>query len=189
MSRIHPTSHSNRILGFAAGIFCFLLAATFVPRAHGATLSAECKIVTDAAKKQLVTPSHAYSAQTGRPGQAGARNSEAIYVGGAAYVQIKGIWRRSSMTVKDALELKDENIRDATAMDCRYLREETMNGDSAAVYSFDSSNEADHSVGQIWISKSRGLPLKIEQDLIADKSSKAHVSTRYEYTNVQAPAI
>jgi len=42
--------------------------------------------------------------------------------------------------------------------------------------------------GQIWISKSKGLPLKDEIDISSD-GFKNHHSTRYEYANVQAPPI
>jgi hypothetical protein len=43
---------------------------------------------------------------------------------------------------------------------------------------------------QIWISKSTGLILRQESDLILNRAnSKIHLSVRYEYDNVQAPKL
>lgn len=165
-----------------------LAGAVFTTGARTASLSPECKLVTDAARKQLVTPSHAYSTISGLPGHAAARTSEAIYAGGASYLRYKGEWRRSPLTIRKALQMKDENIRDATSMVCSYLRDESVSGESAAVYSIDTRNADIRAIGQIWISRSSGLPLKVEQDLDVDSPDKYHTSTRYEYGNVQAPA-
>jgi hypothetical protein len=42
--------------------------------------------------------------------------------------------------------------------------------------------------GQVWISKSRGLPLRDEIDIDSGgPAGKNHYSGRYEYTNVQPP--
>ena len=41
--------------------------------------------------------------------------------------------------------------------------------------------------GQMWISKSKGLPLRDEMDVDAGDGIKHHHSTRYGYTNVQPP--
>jgi hypothetical protein len=41
--------------------------------------------------------------------------------------------------------------------------------------------------GQVWISKSKGLPLRNEMDIDGGDRIKNHHSVRYEYTNVQPP--
>jgi outer membrane lipoprotein-sorting protein len=66
---------------------------------------------------------------------------------------------------------------------CRYLRDEAVNGEAAAVYSQHIENEDTVSDGTVWISKSRGLPLRVETNVEGTLRS-----TRYEYGNVQVPA-
>lgn len=180
-----PSRSNPFFRAVAACAFACVLAAT---PALAATLSAECKVVVDASKKQITTPSHAYSTSTGLPGQKAPKTYEAIYVGDANYILVGGKWRRGKLSMQDALQMKDDNIRNATSFTCTYLRDDAVNGESAALYSADSTNEGIRSIGQIWISKSSGLPLKIEQDQDADSAGKFHMSTRYEYGNVQAPA-
>ena len=41
---------------------------------------------------------------------------------------------------------------------------------------------------QTWISKSKGLPLKTEEDIDTGGGDKRHMSIRYEYSNVRPPA-
>jgi hypothetical protein len=73
-------------------------------------------------------------------------------------------------------------------MTCHYLRDESVNGETAAVYSTHSETEDIKSDGQIWISKDRGLPLRHELDIEAG-GSKNHHSARYQYGNVQPPRL
>jgi hypothetical protein len=42
--------------------------------------------------------------------------------------------------------------------------------------------EASKFIGQVWISKSRGLPVKMKKDMEVDGAPKTHISARYEYT-------
>jgi hypothetical protein len=94
--------------------------------------------------------------------------------------------------VQQVKKLEEENIR-SSKYTCRYLKDETVNGEPAAVYSTHSERE-DFSIksdGEIWISKSRGVPLRQELEMIesGDKPEVNHHSMRYEYTNVQPPAL
>ena len=91
------------------------------------------------------------------------------------------------MTVQQMLEQEKENREHGTAT-CRYLREEVVGGEAAAVYSAHSENEDVKSDGQVWISK-KGLPLREELDIDIGDPSKIHHSVRYEYSNVQAPPM
>ncbi len=92
------------------------------------------------------------------------------------------------MTLQQMVHQQQENIRNAKSFDCRYLRNEVVDGENAAVYSEDSVNDDIRSSGQIWISMSRGLPLKSEAQIDLGGSEKEHMTTRYDYSNVQAPA-
>ena len=161
-----------------------LLAIGFVASTHAAD---SCQPVFDAMSKVLVTPSHVFSTQ-GAGTRAGAKpQSESIYFGGAIYVKLNDKWIRSKMTAQQMLEQEKENREHGTAT-CRYLREEVVGGEAAALYSARSENEGVKSDGQVWISK-KGLPLRQELDIDVGDPSKIHHSLRYEYSNVQAPPV
>lgn len=152
---------------------------------HYATAADSCQPVFDAMSKVLLTNSHVFSTE-GAGTRAGAKpQSETIYFGGAIYVKLNDKWIRSKMTVQQMLEQEKENREHGKAT-CRYLREEVVGGEAAAVYSVHSENEDVKSDGQLWISK-KGLPLRQEFDIDMGDPSKIHQSVRYEYGNVQAP--
>ena len=68
---------------------------------------------------------------------------------------------------------------------CRYLKDELVAGEMAAVYSLKNKGKVD---SQIWISKAKGLPLRQEDDVdLGAGKGKSHNSTRYEYGNIKPP--
>jgi hypothetical protein len=67
---------------------------------------------------------------------------------------------------------------------CRYLRDEPVNGEMAAVYSTHSETAKGRINMQTWISKARGLILR--QDADSD-GGKVIMSSRYDYGNVKPP--
>ncbi|MEO5558639.1 MAG: hypothetical protein ABIO49_02715 [Dokdonella sp.] len=82
-----------------------------------------------------------------------------------------------------------KSIHNAKVYSCRYLRDETVNGEAAAVYAGHSETEDSQSDTQTWISASRGLPLLTELDIdLGDAGGKKHTSMRYDYSDVQSPA-
>lgn len=144
-----------------------------------------CKVVLDANHKTLDTANHMY---TDRPGGDGKRaTGEMITVNGERYIQLKGTWRKSSMTVAATKAQEAENIKNAKVLSCKRVGDDTVNGEAATVYSEHTENEDTKSDGKIWISKSRGLILKEEIDLDSGDAGKQHVAMRYEYGNVKAP--
>ncbi len=158
-----------------------LAASLGCAQSFAATLSPTCKTVMDASDRQYTTPVHLYMARVGS-------TSESIVTGDAMYIQVKGKWRRSPMAPKGMLEMRRDVVKDAKSFVCQRVRDESVNGESAAVYSMSSeTDDGDHSDGQIWISKSRNLPLKSETNLSSD-GEKTHTSIRYDYSNVHAPA-
>ena len=84
---------------------------------------------------------------------------------------------------------KEQQDKNANAT-CSAVREESVNGENAMLYSVHQGTDDATIDSQIWISKSRGVPLKtdIEMD-VGGKLGKSHRIMRYEYTNVQAPAV
>lgn len=157
----------------------------------------DCHPVDDALNKVITVPTHIYSAMSpilsngSTPRPSDTIHNETIYVGGSAYVKVSGKWSRSEWTPQRIMRQEQEN-RQKSKSTCRYLRDESVNGETAAVYSTHSETSDEDlglikSDGQVWISKGRGLPLRHEFDIEAAGSSKQHHSVRYEYTNVQSP--
>ena len=68
------------------------------------------------------------------------------------------------------------------------MRDESVNGEAVALYEMHSQNDIVKSDGQVWISKGKGLPLRIEADIDIGDGDKRHMSTRYDYSNVRPPA-
>lgn len=150
-----------------------------------------CTGAFDATRKLMTTPAHGYTSRTSgtRPNQP--ELSEIIYTGGmngAVFVKLKGQWRRVPQSPAQMLQDKEEGMRDSRNS-CRYSRDEAVNGEPAGVYLVHSDIDGTIEDITIWISKSRGLPLKEEIDMNTGGGAmgKSHTSTRFEYSNVHPP--
>ncbi len=119
-----------------------------------------------------------------------ARSSESIYVGGAVYVMVRGKWTRSRVTIAQLKSAQDEG-KDTPKPACRYLRDEAVDGEPAAVYATHREGDGYKSDVTLWISKSRNVPLRSESDMdtgvAGNSNGKSHTSMRYDYKNVQPP--
>jgi hypothetical protein len=177
-----------------------LVASMFAIALIGATpLAAQgnCQPVLDAMGKVFTTPTHIYRTMAPVSKDGGKRTqdmtrSETIYAAGSVFSKVAGSWRGSRIPVEQVKRLEEENIK-SSKYTCRFLRDESSNGEAAAIYSLHAEREGVRSDGQMWISKSRGLPLRHEFDLDAGAGSDKghpdiqHHSVRYEYANVQPP--
>jgi hypothetical protein len=119
--------------------------------------------------------------------------TETICAGAAAYTRTAGGRRTGRRTsLQQVLKLEEQNLRDSTQRR-HYLRDEAVNGETAAVYSIHSENADQKSDGQVWISKTNGLILRKEFDIdLSDmgpygEAQRDHYSVRYEHTNVRPP--
>ncbi len=171
---------------FVAALLCSAaLLLSPAARAQG-----DCKLVHDAIDKLSTVSNHAYEAESNpaQPGT-GVTNHEVIRTGGTIYVLMSGKWRKSPLTPAQMRAQEEENWKNAKNVSCKHLRDESVKGESAAVYSTHNENEDSKEDGQVWVSKSKGLPLREEQDVDLGSGDKHHMSIRYEYTNVQAPAV
>jgi outer membrane lipoprotein-sorting protein len=145
-----------------------------------------CKYLADANAKIYTIPAHLYQTDT-----AGGKTqtSELIYLNNKTYTQTTGKWRLSPMTPAKMAEIRkgteDDEIK---TMTCRVVRDEAVNGEAAVLYSGHQQSPDGNRDSQIWISKSRGVPLKLEMDIDGGAKGKSHRTIRYEYTNVQAPS-
>jgi hypothetical protein len=151
-------------------------------------LDPSCQPAADATAKMLTTPTHITSTTTAAYTGGKPRNTESIYAGNAIYVNVGGKWSRTKMTPQEMLKIEQDN-RESTKGTCHYVRDESVNGEAAALYAVQTDTEVGKSEAQTWISKSRGLPLRTEMDMdVGGSMGKSHMSTRYDYNNVQPPA-
>ncbi len=138
----------------------------------------DCKAYFDASDKLLTIPVHSYFTHAG-----GKRPGEMIRLNGDSYFLVQGKWTKSRFTMQEMHEQVLEN-RKNNKVSCQHVRDEAVNGESAAVFTTHSESEDATANSTAWISKSKGLLLREELDLEGDR-----ISTRYEYTNVTAPKI
>lgn len=159
-----------------------------------------CDIVAATDIKLLQTPYHSYLAMHVQLAAHGAMHDvphalgmdnatqESIFAGGVIYDKSSdGSWHRSKVTVEAmAPMVRDEQKHTDADHTCRYLRDETVDGQNAAVYEIKSKNNKLIGAGttHMWIAKASGLPLRQRSEVDANTYSEL----RYEYTNVHAPA-
>jgi hypothetical protein len=173
----------NRLLN---PIFAALLGSVLATPALA--MDPACQPVADANAKMLATPTHITSTTTAAYAGGKPRDTEMIYAGNAIYVNVGGKWARTKMTPQEMLKMEQED-RGSKKGTCRYVREESVSGEAAALYAEQSNTEVGKSEAQTWISKSRGVPLRTEMDIdVGGSMGKSHMSMRYDYTNVQPPA-
>ena len=91
------------------------------------------------------------------------------------------------MNVQQVQKQEDENIRNARNASCRYLRDESVGGQPAEVYSTHSETTGVISDTVVWLAKGSRRVLREEEDVNAG-GEKMHWSIRVDYTNVAAPA-
>jgi|HubBroStandDraft_3_1064219.scaffolds.fasta_scaffold276282_1 hypothetical protein len=143
-----------------------------------------CKPVFDANDKTLDTPNHLYQEQSDAHGKK--NTGELITVNGERYVLVSGKWSKSRMTVAETKAQSEENKKNAKVVTCKRIGSDSVNGQTATVYSEHTETEESKSDGKIWVSSS-GVILKSEIDLDSGGDDKTHMSIRYEYGNVKAP--
>ena len=150
-----------------------------------ASAAAGCDAVLAAIYKVYQVPAHLYMTETG----ARTRNAETVYLNGTTFVMVNGRWRKSPVSTKELMDAKKES--DQNLGTCTAVRDEAVNGEAATLYKNHSQTSNDSVDTQIWISKSRGLPLKQINDIDVGGGvrGKSRTEVRYEYTNVTAPAV
>jgi hypothetical protein len=172
-------SCSIALAAFAACLLMFVCA--------GIVRADDCSSLFAAMNKVITTPAHLYSTTVAGYNKNVPENSEMIYSGGSIYVLVKGKWTRSPMTSADMVTQQQENQRTQKAT-CQHVRDESVNGEAASVYQAHTDNDGDKTDATIWISKSRGVPLKEEFDLdVGGAAGKSHRTIRFDYSNVKPP--
>jgi hypothetical protein len=143
-----------------------------------------CKPVFDALLKVAATPNHSYTTSAAANG--GKQTAaETIFANGQKYIQVRGKWMRLPVTSQDVIEQEKEKEQQGKST-CQLLRSESVNGEAATLYSVHREYDQVTEDGQMWVSKSSGLLLRVEEDVTANQV-KEHRSTRFEYKNIQSP--
>jgi hypothetical protein len=109
---------------------------------------------------------------------------ETIVIGKDTYTKSGGTWRKIPIDLgKTIPNLRDTFTEHGLKLlsDVKNEPDETVGGESALVYSYKGKSPADASVynSKIWISKSTGLPLKIEATYPSGNLDKMVIN--YEY--------
>ena len=172
----------NQSRTFVVPTFAILLLAAIPLAAED-----DCKPVFDAFDKVMTVPVHIYSTIStgGKP-----TTTESIYTSDGIFSNHSGKW--TPIPVKrEEVAKQEEESRKKSVNTCRYLKDEEVNGEMAAVYSSKTASPEQKADGKVWISKNAGVPLRHESDLVtgADGATKNHYSVRYEYKNVAPPKM
>jgi hypothetical protein len=147
---------------------------------------AVCQPAVDAQVKVITTPHHTVTTQGNQP-----KTGEAITVDGVNYVKIRDNWIKSPMSPQEVLKQEQENIKNASAYSCTKLADDSVDGAATSVYKVHSEMpEVGSADAQIWVSKATGLPLRTEEDFKEfNTTTPRHMSIKYDYTNIKAPAV
>ena len=143
----------------------------------------DCKVVekvgAEALKNVHTTPTHVYTT-TKVNGQS--FSSEIIYAGGSMYAKVNGKWT-SAGSIQDVEESEQQMQHNANSKDtCRQLKDESISGEAATVYTSHSETSKGIIDMQFWISKTNGRMLR--QDMTGNS---VVMSSRYEYSGVKPP--
>jgi hypothetical protein len=152
---------------------------------HHAMAADSCQPLQNAAAKLATTPTHIYATTVNSGTDNKPTTTEMIYTKGAVYGKVGGSWMRTNLTPQELVAQEQEKQKNGS---CRYLKDESVAGEMAAVYS--ERSQSGEAQAQLWISKSSGLLLREEMDIgSGSPGHPTHMSMRYEYANVQAPKI
>ena len=182
------TAHSTTIdLRAVAAAFALAVCIGAPIRAQGP----QCAPVLAVSSKLFDVPFHMYmidSAQTDARLHGGKPTiSESISTGSVYYVMVRGKWIKSPVDMAEMR--KDKDTVSTAKFTCSHLRDESVNGESAAMWRTHKVSESGTEDTDLWISKSRNVVLKsdVHQD-VGGAFGKSHIVSRYEYTNVRPPA-
>jgi len=165
---------------FPTTISILVIAAAGSAPAVGANAADTCDVLYSAGIRAVQTPHHVYSSTTHRGGKP--QSGEAVYAGGIEYVLLNGKWQRSPMTPQDMLEAAQARLK-AHSDTCTLVGDQMVGGQTVSVYKAHDNERGTEQL--VRILKSSGL-LQGSTLTLPDGTV---VETRYEYTNVRAPAL
>ncbi len=165
------------------------LMSAVAPLAANPGIDAACQPALDAGDKLFTTPYHMFGTYSGAMvGNQKPMSTEMILAGGVQYVLMNGKWSPSPLTLQESKDLVESDKKTAKTS-CHYVRDDSVNGESAAVYSTHDITPHGTVDSQVWVSRRRGLILRQEIDIDTGNGNKSHTSARFEYSNVHAPTL
>lgn len=159
---------------FTRSLFISLMMTGFLASAHAAE---PCQPMVDALTKLVTTPIHSYATDTPQfVNHRRLRSSETIHLKGKVYVRANGKGMNSPVTPAEVLALEKEN-REHGKANCQFVRNESVNGEAAMVYTMHSDMEDSKDDAQMLISRATGLPLREEMAVdVGGAAGKDHFS-------------
>jgi hypothetical protein len=157
------------------GLAAALLAASL----SGPAFADACGSVRDAVVAQTKVPYAATTVMglTGAP----PTTTETISADGKLYFQINGAWHSGPHDAQAEIDKMNAAAKTAT---CTQESDDTVNGQSVAVFMVHHKTEHSESDNRIWISKATGLPLKTD----AHFKDGLTVAIAFKYDNIHPPA-
>ena len=146
--------------------------------AHGAELTAECRPLMAAMEKSIQTDHTTTTTH-------GTQVMKGVTVGGAIYVQSRGAWVKSPITVQENLAMSRENLKDATEFSCKTLPDSVIDGTPVTNYATHNASPDTVMDSRIAIAKGTGLAVRVENHPAGDPGGA--MVTTYSYGNVKAP--
>lgn len=165
--------------------------------------AAACKTLQDAMLANTKTPFHSFASikfNYAAPMTVAQRNlrlpesqsSETIFTGKAVFVRLlPGKWKSLSTTPTQF----QQHVRASVTGfgECRRLADDKVDGAAVSVYQADTKNQNHLVQTKVWVS-AQGIPVKSETDIEIGHTPGGdmmheHLSTRYEYGEVRAPAV
>jgi hypothetical protein len=105
------------------------------------------------------------------------------------YIMTRGKWIKSPIDVAEMRKSAKEHLDADTKATCAHVRDESVNGEPAAMWTIHSVTEYGTTDTNAWVSKSRSVVVQSDEHLdVGGALGKSHMVQRYEYTNVHAPA-
>ena len=144
-------------------------------------LADACGTVMDAMFAQAKLP-YAGGGDMIHPGAA-PMHTEVVVTGGKMYVMVMGKWQSMPFSAEETISTAKQKMAESTHT-CQQVGSETVNGEGATIYS-EHADKAGGVESRVWISDSRGLPLKVE---VKVPSGAMTQTMEYHYDNIQAPA-
>ena len=166
-----------------------IAATAFIPLSSAGAQDPLCKQLGEAMLKQITRPFHAYTTEVAGFNGNKPEQQEMIGTGDAMYLSMNGRWRRSPQTPQQLAAVMRESAMDLKYHSCRKVGSEVVAGVPTVHYHVDVKDPDSPSSSELWLG-SNGLPMKTETSMDVGGGAAGHsrTSTRYEYTNIKAPA-
>jgi hypothetical protein len=162
-----------------AVLACAVAALSLPGTSRAADLSAQCRPIVAAMEKSLQT-NHGTTATHGTDTVHG------VTVDGTTWLQVRGEWRKSPLSVQANIAMSRENLKEATSYTCRALPDSVVDGKPVANWATHTVVDAITADSHIAIARSTGLVVSVE-NRHAGETGPADIVTHYDYANVKAP--